>query len=190
MEYYGLQRVTFWSWFDIEIRLRSRIERLTACDHCILRSLIGPKDRDYSSSLHTRKRRSKGSNKSSWMKIHTWVPTWQTINNVSWSTGTCIKPHLLTSWRKFQHTMSVKHMVRPLDDRKYMVKTLGSCEVALSLFKILWRWIGNKPIEGRFSYVGCIRSTLLVYNNSLGTVILVVVDNTNLTCFFRPNFLL
>jgi hypothetical protein len=63
-----------------------------------------------------------------------WISTWQTIYIVSRSARICMKP---ISWCKFQHIMSVKHMVHPLDDSKYMVTTLGSCEVALSLFKIL-----------------------------------------------------
>ena len=42
--------------------------RLKAHDHCNLRALIGRKGRDHPSSLHTRRWRSKGPKKTSWMK--------------------------------------------------------------------------------------------------------------------------
>ena len=56
-----------------------------ARDHCMLKSLSG---RDYPSSLHTKRWRPRGSKKLSWMiNLHK-VPTWQTINNVLWSSCT------------------------------------------------------------------------------------------------------
>ena len=59
---------------------------LKACDHCILRSLIGHRRGDRPSSPHTIWWRAKGSKKSSWIKMS----TWKTTNNVSWCVGTWV----------------------------------------------------------------------------------------------------
>jgi hypothetical protein len=66
--------------------------RLRAHDHCILRSLIGRKDRDRPSSLHTRRWRPQGSKNISWMKSLRGFLHAKPMDNVWWFAGICVKP--------------------------------------------------------------------------------------------------
>jgi hypothetical protein len=57
----------------------------------------------------------------------TWIPTWQTINNISLFAGICGTP---TSNNNGSQILANMSMVQPLDEnqgpRNYMVTTLGS----------------------------------------------------------------
>ena len=80
--------------------------KLKACDHCILRSLIGRKGQGCPSSIHTRRWRPNCPTKLPWMKKFAWILTWQIMDNVPWSVGICI-----TSTSKRQARRKFRHIV-------------------------------------------------------------------------------
>ena len=82
-------------------------------NRCILRSLIGRKGWDRSCSLYTRRWRSKGLKKLSWM-LNLCGRLWIMFHGLSeFALG---PPPRGRFWRKFQQTMSFESRVQPLDE--------------------------------------------------------------------------
>jgi hypothetical protein len=90
--------------------------RLKACDHCILRSPIGWEGQECPSSLHTRWWRPMNPKKLSWMKNLHEFPQTNYKQRICFSI-LCVRPTSKRyAWRKFWHTMLVKHFIRPWDE--------------------------------------------------------------------------
>jgi hypothetical protein len=108
--------------------------RLKACDHYILRSLIGWKVWDRPYSLHTRRWRPKDPNKLSWMNSLHWM-IWIMFHDLL-EFVSCPPP---SRWarHKFKHTMLAKELLHYLDESQGPSQLHGHypwlvCEVALS----------------------------------------------------------
>jgi hypothetical protein len=114
--------------FEMTLKATSYI-RSKVCDHCALRSLVGWKGQDCSSSLHTRRWRPKSPKKSSRMKslrgcIHVALVMFHDVPKFATCPLPSVKPY---AYSNVPYRWYIMPWMRIKGPYNYMVTALGQC---------------------------------------------------------------